>query len=227
MRQAKALPARERDRADRAIARLSRLLPAERAWSVVEPWFEDRRALRRKVVVRVLLDYGVPPALSSNVIEQYRLTKDRNLLKLIGRNPHVAALFAESDVLEAFAAPENDWQRGPCQTSAGPVGPFIHRDRDARYWKMRAIEVVLIGGHVPSGAIAFDRPMEFVWAVGRQLHRPSLPLLRRVLERHKTDPEFVWRCTRAFDRMGEPSDIDRVRSLAKAIVDTHAESRAA
>jgi hypothetical protein len=161
------------------------------------------------------------------VIEQYRATKDRGLLKLIGRNPHVAALFEEGDVLDALAAPENDWQRGPYETPDGPVGPFIFRDRNARYWKMRAIEVMLIGGNVPSDAIALERPMEFVWAVGRQRHKPSLPLLRRVLERHKADPEFVWRCMRAFDRVGEPSDIENVRSFATAIVEAHAESRAA
>jgi hypothetical protein len=169
----------------------------------------------------------VPPALAAEVIEQYRATKDRGLLKLIGRNPHVAALFEESDVLDALAVPENDWQRGPYETSDGRVGPFILRDRDARYWKMRAIEVILIGGNIPSDAIAHERPMEFVWAVGRQRHRPSLPLLRRVLERHRTDPEFVWRCMRAFDRVGELSDIENVRALAAAIVEAHAQSRAA
>jgi hypothetical protein len=221
------LAPRERDRADRAVARLSRLLPVEQAWRVVEPWFGDRRAFRRSVVVRVLLEHGVPPALATGVIAQYRSSKDRGLLKLIGRNSHVASLFEEGDVLEALAAPEHDWQVGPFQTPDGPVGPILHRDRDARYWKMRAIEVLLIGGQMPSDVIAFERPMELVWAVGRQYHAPSLPLLRRVLERYQCNPEFVWRCMRAFDRVGEPSDVEQIRKLATAIDASSAESRAA
>lgn len=218
VQKADTLPARDRDPADRAVSRLSRLLTVERAWSTVKPWFEDRRAFRRNLVIRVLREHGVPPALGEQVIEEFRTTQDRNLLKLISENPHVASLLEERDIGAALATPEQEWSIGPYQTADGVVGPFVRKDSDARYWKMRAIEVLLIGGHVPSDAVAFERPMEFVWAVGRQSHQVSLPLLRRVLEEYKSDPEFVWRCTRALHRMGEPADIAYIRTLAEVIV---------
>jgi hypothetical protein len=208
----------DRDRADRAVARLSRLLEVDRAWLVINPWFGDLRAFRRGVVIRVLREHGVPHALSEQVIGQLRSTQDRNLLKLISLNPHVAALLKEQDIASILAVPENDRSFGPIKVPDGVVGPIVMKDSDTRCWKMRAIEALLIGGHVPSDALAFERPMEFVWAVGRQAHEASLPLLRRVLEEYKSDPEFVWRCTRAFERMGEPEDIAHIRTLAEAIV---------
>ncbi len=185
------LLARDRVRADQAVARLSRLLPVDHAWSVVQPWFGDPLPSRRAVVVRVLLEHGVPRPLAAAVVDQYRGTQEHGLLKLISQNPHVAALLNESDVLRALAAPAHDYQ----------IGAFLYKDRIARYWRMRAIEAYLIGGHVPSDDLGLDHPMEFVWAVGRQSHKASLPLLRRVLTRYQTDPEFIWRCTRAFDRI--------------------------
>ena len=212
------LPARDRDCSDRAVARLSRLLTVERAWSVIRPWFGDLRAFRRSVVIRVLREHGVPSGLGGHVIDQFRSTQDRNLLKLISPNPHVAALLEEQDIASTLAAPENDRSFGPLQTPDGLVGPIVMKDSDTRYWKMRVIEALLIGGHVPSDALAFERPMEFVWAVGRRSHQASLPLLRRVLEEYKSDPEFVWRCARAFQRMGEPADIAYIRKLAETIV---------
>ena len=202
------LPSRDRDRADRAVARLSRLLTSERAWCVVQPWFGDLRAFRRSVVIRVLREHGVPPTLASDIMIQYRATGDRELLKLISRNPHVAALLEESDIELVLAQPTRDRQWGPIN--------FI--DTDTRYWRMRAIEAYLIGGHVLSVGIATAHPMEFVWAVGRQAHRNSLPLLRYVLDCNQSNPEFIWRCMRAFDRVGDIADIDHVRSLGFALV---------
>jgi hypothetical protein len=204
------LPARDRDRADRAVARLSRLLSVDRAWSAVEPWFGDPRVFRRRVVVRVLLEHGVPHSLAAAVVDQYRVTQERGLLKLISQNPHVAALLDESDVLGALAVPSHDYQ----------IGAFLFKDRDARYWRMRAIEAYLIGGHVPSDDLGLDHPMEFAWAVGRQSHKASLPLLRRVLTRYLTDPEFIWRCIRAFDRVGDAKDVKHIRALASSLVES-------
>lgn len=210
VQEAEHLPAQQRAHADRAIARLSRLVTPERALRLVEPWLHDRRAFRRKVVTRVLRQHGVPESLASWVIEQYRATLDRELLKLISRNPHVAALLEESDVLRALALPANDRE----------IGLWFFRDNDTRYWWMRAIEAYLIGGHTPSDAIAFEHPMQFAWAVGRSAHRPSLPLLRRVLDRNQADPEFVWRGMLAMERMGEPADINYVRMLGAKLVAT-------
>lgn len=209
------LPARDRDRADRAVARLSRLLSDERAWAVVEPWLSDQRAFRSSVVIRVLLNHGVPPSLVTEIVKQYcsalnRGVLARGILKLIGRNPHVAALLDDDLTLKALAIPGRErW-----------IGEYFLRDDDAFYWRMRAIEAQLIGGHVPGDSITFDHPMAFVWAVGRQSHRASLPQLRRVLERYRTDPECVWRCIRAFERVGDAGDVERVRALAASIVET-------
>ncbi len=44
-------------------------------------------------------------------------------------------------------------------------------------------------------------------------------LLQRVLERNATDPECVWRCILAFERVGDAADIERVRALAVSIVE--------
>ena len=222
VRAAETLSARDRDRADRAVSRLVRLLPVETAWSIVEPWVGDRRAFRSGVVVRVLLEHGVPENLASTIVEKYRATLDFKVLGLISRNPHVAALLTEDDVLEVLSVPEFEWELEPLRTREGSVDPFILRYRNSCYWKMRAIEAFLIGGKVPSDVVAFGRPMEFVWAVGRQFHRASLPIVRRVLEQKKTDPEFVWRCMLAFNRMGDSSDIAHVHLLAKSIVDSYA-----
>ncbi|MDP9356341.1 MAG: hypothetical protein M3R02_13860 [Chloroflexota bacterium] len=209
------LPSRDRDRVDRAVARLSRLLSIERAWFLIEPWFGDRRAFRTSVVIRVLLHYGVPPTLAAEVVEQYRAALDRGvldrgLLKLIGRNPHVAVLLNDDLTLKALTIPGRErW-----------IGDYFFRDDDALYWRMRAIEALLIGGQVPRASIALAYPMPFIWAVGRQTHHECLPLLRKVLEQYHTDPECVWRCMRAFERVGDPSDVEYVRALAASIVET-------
>lgn len=212
------LPDRDRACVDRVVGRLSHLLTSDRAWSVVAPWFGDKRKSRRRVVIRVLTTHGVPSALACGVIEEYRATQERSLLKLISANPQVAALFEEDDLRLALTAPENDWQHGPYETREGTVGPFLHRDRDARFGKMLAIETFLIGGHVPADDIAFEYPMAFAWAVGRQAHQPSLPLLMRVLDRFRNDPELVWRSMRAIGRTGSTADIEHVRTIAMQLV---------
>lgn len=208
---AKVLPSRDRDRVDRAVSRLVRRLSPERAWTIVEPWFEDRRAFRRGVVHRVLLERGVPPNLAPALMEQYRSSRDRGMLRLIASSAEAAALFDEGDLREALTAPDHTREI---------LSGFVIVDTDARYWRMRAFELLLIGGRTPSETTVLEYPNEFVWAVGRRSHRESLPLLRRLLEHYRDDPEIVWRCIRALDRMGEQNDRDNVRVIAQAILGT-------
>lgn len=205
---AEKLVAKDRVHADRAVARLSRLLTNERAWKVVSPWFGDRRAFRRRTVIRVLRQYGVPDSHAGMIVEEYRATLDRELLKLISFNPPVAALLTEEDVINALAIPANDRK----------IGLFVLIDDDARYWRMRAIEAYLVGGHMPSQEVAFGSPMEFAWAVGRGSHREALPLLLRILQHLHENPEFVWRALRALERVGEPEDIQRAHDYAAALI---------
>lgn len=209
------LPAAPRQVADRAVSRLSQLLSPERAWEVVEPWFHESRKFRRNVVVRVLKKYGVPPAYAPLVLELYRDTLDRDLLNLIGRNESVAALLEESDVIRALELPYNDIS----------FGPFLSRDSEGRYWKMRAIQAFLFGGDELSEHLAMQYPKEFIWAVGSLKHRPSLPLLKRILQANSDDPEIVWRTIKAYDRMGEISEMAYARSLAEAILSSSAQIR--
>lgn len=209
VRDAEKLKASDRVHADRAISRLSWLLTSARAWEVVSPWFADCRAFRSRAVVRVLRHHGIPESHANAVIEQYRATLGTDLLKLISFNPHVAALLQEDDVLRALAVPANDRD----------YGVYVQLDSDSRYWWMRAIEALLIGGHVPSDAIAFGYPMQFAWAVGRGSHNHALTLLRRVLDHLRDNPEFLWRSMRAFERVGDPEDIQRVCAYASGLVD--------
>jgi hypothetical protein len=76
----------------------------------------------------------------------------------------------------------------------------------------------LVGGHQLPESIAIEYPMEFIWAVGRLKHRGSLPVLRRVLNHYKDEPEYVWRTMYAFSRMGDESDIEYARELAMKLV---------
>lgn len=202
------LPARDRDKVNRAVSRLIRWLPPERAWGVVEGWFGDRRSFRREVVVRVLRERGVPPALVPALVEEYQATGDRGLLSLISRSPEAAALLDERCLREMLAAPE--------RTVVADRPPLV--DDDLRYWRMRVLELLLVGGHRLDEETVFAYPVEFVWAVGRQADAGSLPLLRRVLERNRDNPEFLWWCLWAFDRMGEEVDRDSIRGVARAIV---------
>jgi len=215
--EADALVAGDRHRADQSISRLLRLVPIESAWSIIKQWFWDPRPFRRRVAVRILFDHGVPENLAAEVVDRWKVTGNSRLFDLIGRNPHVAALIEEHEVLNLLAEPVREWR----------IGDFVFVDHDALYRKMRAIELLLAGGKVPSDALAMSYPMAFAWAVGKRRFRPALPTLRRVLDARSTDPEFVWRCMRAFDRMGEPADIDRIRKIAASLVSSQRETIAA
>lgn len=202
------LPARDRHRVDCAVARLSRLLPGPLALPLLESWLSDRRRFRRRVAIGAIARHGLPPHLTNAVLALYRETHDLRLLRTMCRHPQVCALLEEADVRPVLDIPYHDYE----------FSGFRTIDRVARYWHMKALQALLVGGHVPSDSIALEFPMEFAWAVGRQSSARALPLLRRVLAEHRTDAEFVWRRMRAIGDIGSAGDQEQILALAYAIV---------
>lgn len=205
---ADSLPPKCRDRADRCIARLSRLLDPELAWQIVKSWFDDHRAFRRNIAVRVLTEGGVPEDFEHRVLSHYRKDYDTRLLKLISLNPGVAALLNEGDLIAALAIPLREIK----------IGEHTLRDRDGRYWQMRAFQAQFIGGRDIALPVALKFPAQFAWAVDRQRHRRSVSTLRTVLQANRDNPEVVWSCTRAMIATADPDDIAWSLSVASDLL---------
>jgi hypothetical protein len=205
---AETLSARDRDKVDRAISRMSRRLPIGVAWRMLGHWLWDQAERRRRTAIRILFEHGIPDDLARPVIDLWKERQDPRLYALLRENPQAAAQIEEADVLAILAQPEPEDR----------IGPFMRRDPNAFYWKMRTVELVFIGGNIPSEALAFEYPNEFVAAATRFGHQESVTRIRQILESHSGDPEIVWRCSEACETLGEPDDLERVWQVAAGIV---------
>lgn len=211
---AESLPARERQSADRAISRLIRLLSKDNAFSVVEPWFEDKRKFRQNVFLRAIRDAGVPDAFARSIVDFYRETHSNEAMKIIDENQNCAQLLSHVDVERRLLEPAMSFS----------TGSYVYVEREDTYWKMRAISAYLSTGRVMSDEIALSYPREFLWAVGRAESRTSLPQVRNLLNKYQEDPEFIWRIMKTYQKIGTTRDIAEISSLAHTIIQAHEDS---
>ncbi len=184
------MPSPSKARIDRAMKRILARMPGEIATLIVLPWLEHKRKFRREIAHAVLRKAGLDPQSGVALVAIFQRTGDQGCLKLLARNPSALAVSDAKQVLDLL---------------------------DEEYWRMRALEALLVAGDERAILLCARYPREFVWAVGRQKDATLLTVLRSLLDAHAQDLAFVSLYAWALGQIGARDELHRVREVYVAV----------
>jgi hypothetical protein len=185
------LRGRDRIVADRTIYRLLHLLPKPLAGALVLRCAESKRSMQRQAAYRFYKSHGIEPGVVGMMLDDYRHRPRQAILNVIARDPNAVA---EAD-------PE-----------------FLLHELVDRYWRMRVFQALLQADPEKAEALAFQYPIEYLWAATRERDETVLPMLRQLLDANMEDPEFVGWSLWAFSKLGSPLDVALARSFAESLI---------
>lgn len=180
------LPSSLKAKSDRAVKRILSRMSAEIASPIVVPWLDHDRKLRREIAYRVLRDTGLSAEFGPRLLDIFGRSGDQECLKLLARNPAALAAVNFQTVLEKI---------------------------EEEYWRMRVVQSVLLIEPERGRSLSARNPHEFVWAVGRLKDASLLPDLRRLLEVHASDLNFISIYAWCLGQLGATEDLAELRNL--------------
>ena len=178
---------------DRALYRLIRLAPPERARRLGAQLIRQPRKIRRQAGYRALHVSGVDRQLTESLLAVHAQHGDQEALVLLSRFPFHVATDECDDVLASLIKGALD--RRPCFAGARIIEWLLSRD------SARAID------------LAAQFPPEAAWAIGRTRDPAWLPLLRSLYDAAHEDPAFVTFYVWAVGVLRSEADLERARRL--------------
>ena len=180
---------------DRALYRLSRLLPNDRAEGIGAQLITEGRKTRRRAGYRALHISGLTGELSEVLVRTYLRHGDHEALALIARFP-------------------SDLTADDCAQLLREL--TVDRDHEPSYRAARLLEQLLILDRELAVSIGRDAPAEFAWAVGRTRDPELLPYLRVLFETSHADVDFVSFYIWALGVCGACDDLPPIYELVTA-----------
>jgi hypothetical protein len=155
----------DKPKIDRKLKYLLRLLDKPDAAEFAFSFLDHSRQGRRNVGYDVLKRTGITPLIGCKLIENYKNTRNEDLLILVLQSPEIVKSM--------------DYH-------------YLLRESSEDYWRMRVLESLLQSSDERKAQeIADEYPIEFVWAVGRLRHHGSLAFLRQLLTKNMMNIEFL------------------------------------
>lgn len=185
------LPPRDRLLADRAVFRLLHTFPATLGTPLARRCVKAGRSLQRQAAYRFYKVHGVDPSVLEPMLNDYRRRPHQEILQVIARDMQAVGI-------------------------AGPE--FLLAELEERYWRTRVVQALMRSDRHKAETLADQYPTEFLWASVREGDESSVPVLRRLMDAHKEDPEFVGWCLWAFSKLGSRPDVAAARSIAETLI---------
>lgn len=183
---------------DQLLQLLIEVLPAAVSDALAVECLRHRRKPRREAALKALRTRGVDGVVAKELFDRYRASGNQELLKFVARFPRA---IAESDPR------------------------FLLDHLEEQYWRMRVVESLLTADQQRAQALAPDFPHEFLWAVGRARHEPSLPIVGRLLDEKPYDLEVVSLCAYAYGQLRVADHLDAIRAILERERDRHTSFR--
>ncbi len=191
--QSDTLPLKDQHSVNGLLRALLAWLPRAQARRLACPFIDHRLKERRELGLAVLRRAGVDRTTLLSIVSRYRRTGEERLLKFIIGAPGSASTV---DLLD-----------------------LLPRVTD-RYWYMRALQALLIDGRRLPRQLVNSHPTEFLQAIGRARHRPSVSLAKALVRRREMRSNlrviafYAW----AMYQLGEYREVLRVskRSIVRA-----------
>ena len=178
-----------REKVDRTINRILRILPNEMSYPFAISYLNDRLKRRRAWAYSAMRGKELAPNLLPELVDIFDKRKDQEALQLIARNP---SLVIELDP------------------------GFLLSNLCDQYWRARTIEALLRGDRDAGLRVADEYPIEFAHAVGRLRDRSLLKPLTALLDNNATSIPFLSLYSYALGRMGALAELEHVSQYAMA-----------
>jgi hypothetical protein len=183
-------PASFREKVDRTINRILRILPNEMSYPFAIEYLNDSLKRRRAWAYTAMRSKELSPNLLPDLIELFDRRKDQEVLRLIARNPPLVIKLDPGFLLSSLNDP---------------------------YWKARAIEGLLQNDRDAGLLVAEGYPIEFVHAVGRLRDKSLLKPLSALLEANAMNISFLSIYSYALGRLGALDELDQVSQYVKGM----------
>ncbi|MCS5694379.1 hypothetical protein NZK33_20715 [Cyanobium sp. FGCU-6] len=183
-------PASFREKVDRTINRILRILPNEFSYPFAIEYLNDSLKRRRAWAYTAMRGKELSPNQLPYLIEVFDRRKDQDALQLIVRNP-------------------------PLVDEIDPG--FLLSNLNDKYWKARTIEALLQNDRDAGLRVAEEYPIEFAHAVGRLRDKSLLKPLSALLEPNAMNISFLSIYSFALGRLGALDELERVSQYAKAM----------
>ena len=183
-------PASFREKVDRTINRILRILPNEISYPFAIEYLNDSLKRRRAWAYTAMRGKELSPKLLPDLVEVFDRRKDQEALQLIARNPQLVIVL-------------------------DPV--FLLSNLTDQYWKARTIEALLQNDRDAGLRVAEKYPIEFAHAVGRLRDKSLLKPLSALFEPNAMSISFLSIYSYALGRLGALDELERVSQYAKAM----------
>ena len=183
-------PASFREKADRTINRILRILPNDISYPFAIGYLDDSLKRRRAWAYTAMRGKELPPELLIDLVEVFDRRKDQEALQLIASNP-------------------------PLVIELDPG--FLLSNLNDQYWKARTIEALLQNDRDAGLRVAEEYPIEFAHAVGRLRDKSLLKPLSALLEPNAMSISFLSIYSYALGRLGALDELERVSQYVKAM----------
>lgn len=184
-------------RVDRALFRLIRLVPPQRARSLGIRLVQGSRVRQRQAGYRAFRLSGLDRELVELLLPLYAEHRDREALWLLAGSPEELPAGECAELLRS-SRPRRTEQLAPF----GAYARLIER--------LLKVDTELAVG------FAKEFPAEAAWAIGRSRDAAWLPLLRSLYDEASDDPSFVSLYVWAAGVIGSPADLEPARRLVRA-----------
>ena len=178
-----------REKVDRTINRILRILPNDISYPFAISYLNNRLKRRRAWAYSAMRGKELAPNLLPELVDIFDQRKDQEALQLIARNP-------------------------PLVIELDPG--FLLSNLFDQYWRARTIEALLRGNRDAGLRVADEYPIEFAHAVGRLRDRSLLKPLTALLEHNATSIPFLSIYSYALGRMGALAELEHVSQYARA-----------
>ncbi len=183
-------PSSFREKVDRTINRILRILPNGISYPFAIEYLSDSLKRRRAWAYTALRSKELSPILLPDLVEVFDQWRDQEALQLIARNP-------------------------PLVIELDPG--FLLSNLNDQYWKARAIEALLQHDRDAGLRVAEEYPIEFAHAVGRLRDKSLLTPLSTLLEPNAMSISFLSIYSYALGRLGALDELERVSQYVKAM----------
>lgn len=180
------LPSRDKPKADKKLGQLLEVLADADALEIAIGFLDHRRKPRRTAGCTALKRLQMTPEVAIKVVQRYQRTRDEDLAEAVIRNPQVI--------------PGVDYRL------------LLEHSNDS-YWRMRIFEALIPTKYHEAISLSKHYPFEFVYAVGRLKHRPSLPIIRQLFEENKSDLDFLSIFTWTLGKLRVSDDFGEIRVI--------------
>ena len=177
-----------REKVDRTINRILRILPNDLAYPFAIEYLNDTLKRRRAWAYSAMRGKEISPSLLPALVQLYDQRKDQEALQIIARNPRL--------VIELDPS-------------------FLLSNLSDQYWRARAIEALLQGDRDAGMRVANEYPIEFTHAVGRLRDKSLLMALSALFEQNAMNIAFLSIYSYTLGRLGALAELERVSQFAR------------